>query len=61
MQEARKKNKKGRAMGGMLMGTRKELLEKGAGIETDREGIVIGNIKKGEERWRIIILLLEYI
>nr|XP_012235057.1 PREDICTED: trichohyalin-like [Linepithema humile] len=54
MQEAKRVNKKGRAMGGMIMGIRKDILENGTGIEKEKEGIMVGNIKIGEKRWKII-------
>lgn len=36
------------------MGIRKELMEKGKKIEIEREGMVIGRVKRGKERWRIV-------
>jgi len=41
-QFAVRKNKKGRAMGGMVMGIRKELMEKERRIETEKEGMIVG-------------------
>lgn len=37
-------------MGGIMMGIKKELIEKGKKIEKkmDREGLVIGRVKRGE-------------
>lgn len=49
-----RRNRKGRAMGGMIMGIRREMLEKGTKIETEREGIIIGRVKQEEERWRVV-------
>lgn len=36
------------------MGIRKELMEEGTVIERKEEGIMIGRVKKGEEKWRIV-------
>lgn len=41
-------------MEGIMMGIRRELIDEGLNIETDREGLVIGRVKWGGERWRII-------
>lgn len=38
---------KERAMGKMMMGIRKELMEKGAMIETETEGLMAGKVRKG--------------
>jgi len=54
MQWATRNNKRGRAMGGMVMGIRKELMEKGEEIMTENEGIMVGNIKLGKQNWRIV-------
>lgn len=40
VQWAEKKNRKGRAMGGMVMGIKREIVEKGKGIEISKEGIM---------------------
>jgi len=53
-QWARKESKKGRAKGGMVMGIRKEWMEKGRGIEVEEEGIMVGRVKLGEQRWNIV-------
>ena len=53
-QWASRKSEKGRAMGGMLMGIRREIAEKGRRIETEKEGLMVGRINKGGDRWRII-------
>lgn len=37
-------------MGEMIIGIRKELMEKGTKIEADREEIMVRRVKKGEER-----------
>jgi len=51
---AENKNKKGRAMEGMIMGIKKEMMEKGEKIETEREGLIIGKIRKGKQKWRVV-------
>lgn len=53
-QWAKRKNKKGRAMGGMIMGIRKELNEKEQETYTEKEGIMMGGVRVGGERWKII-------
>lgn len=50
MQEARKRNKKEKAIGEILMGIRKKLMDKEFGIKTGKGGIVVGKVRKGEER-----------
>ncbi|XP_067208444.1 golgin subfamily A member 6-like protein 25 [Linepithema humile] len=54
VQVAEKKNKKGRAMGGMIMEIKKEMMEKGKKIETEREGLIIGRIRKRKQKWRVV-------
>ncbi|XP_071576349.1 uncharacterized protein [Temnothorax nylanderi] len=54
VQMAKKKNKKGRAMGGMIMGIRKEIKEKGTEIGRGREGLIEGKVRIGKEKWNII-------
>jgi len=54
MQWATRKNKRGRAMGGMVMGIRRELFEKGKEIMTENEGMIVGNVKLGKQIWRIM-------
>jgi len=54
IQWATRKNKRGRAIGGMVMGIRRELIEKGRGIMTENEGIIVGKVKLGKQRWRIV-------
>lgn len=52
MQWVERKNKKGRAMGGMLMGIRKELIDKGKEIESVGKGLLVGIVR---EEKRILI------
>ncbi|XP_024890196.1 golgin subfamily A member 6-like protein 22 [Temnothorax curvispinosus] len=54
VQMAKRKNKKERAIGGIIMGIRKGFKEKGTEIETDREGLIAGKVRIGGERWSII-------
>lgn len=49
VQWASRRNKKGRARGGMLMGIRRELIEKGTKIETGKEGYMVGRVNRGEK------------
>jgi hypothetical protein len=49
---AEKRNRKGGAMGGMIMGIR-GLIEK---IEIEKEErIVVGRVRRRRERWRIVV------
>lgn len=52
-QWAKKRNKKESAIGGMAMGIKKELIDKKKETEAE-EGMMIGRVRRGEERWRII-------
>nr|XP_034194846.1 uncharacterized protein LOC117611072 [Osmia lignaria] len=56
VQLARRRNKKGRAMGGMLMGIKEEMLGKEGGFkkEAEREGILVAECKGGKEKWRVV-------
>lgn len=54
VQFASKKNKKGRAMGGMIMEIKgRGRIEMGE-IETGEEGMMIGKWKEGKEEWKIV-------
>lgn len=48
-QVALRRNKKGRAMGGMFIGISKEIIEKGQEIKVGRKGIIEGRVRVGEE------------
>lgn len=37
----------------MIMGIKKNIMEKGAKIENEVEGIMVSKVRQGEERWRI--------
>lgn len=49
MQWAKKKNK-GRAIEGMAMEIKKELIKKEKETEADEEGMMIGRVRRGEEK-----------
>lgn len=36
------------------MGIRKELIDKEKEMEIEEEGLIIGSVRRGKERWRII-------
>jgi len=50
----KKESKRGRAKGGVLMGIRRELWGEGSKIEIGGEGVLVGDMSVGEERWRVI-------
>lgn len=54
IQEAEKKNKKGRARGEMVIGIRKELLEKATKMEKKRERIMLRRVRVERDRCRIV-------
>ena len=54
VQKASRKNRKGRAMGGMVVGIRKELSDRGSKIVELGEGLLSVGIKIGKESWRIV-------
>lgn len=58
VQVAKKKNKKGKASGGMITGVRKgiEVVTEGEGEEEQEEedGKIKWDIRVGEERWRVV-------
>lgn len=56
IQEAKRRNKKGRAMGGMITGVKKELGERVEKVKKreEREGIRELNIRIGNKTWNII-------
>lgn len=54
VQMTKREKRKGRAMGGILMGIRKDLLEEGTSIEMKEERILMGRVKNGRKRWRIV-------
>jgi len=53
-QWATRKSKKGRVMGGMIIGIRKEMAKEKEERKTEKEGIIEGVVKVGKEKWRII-------
>lgn len=42
MQGATRKGKRGRVMGGMVMGIRRDLMEKGKEINVEEKGVMVG-------------------
>lgn len=54
VQLASRKSKTGRAMGGMVMGIRRELTGKGIKMEVKEEGIIVEEIRQKKEKWRIV-------
>ncbi|KMQ88498.1 hypothetical protein RF55_12004 [Lasius niger] len=53
-QLAKRKNKKGRACGGMLLGIKKDVLIKKKGSREEEEGRMECTVKIGEIRWRVV-------
>lgn len=49
-QWAKKRSRKGRTIGGMAMGIRKELIDKEKEMEIEKEGLIIGSVRRGKER-----------
>lgn len=45
LQEAKKRYKKDRALGSIMMGIRRELIQEEMKIETNREGLIVGRMK----------------
>ncbi|XP_036143401.1 uncharacterized PE-PGRS family protein PE_PGRS54-like [Monomorium pharaonis] len=54
-----RKNKKGSAMGGILMEIKLELVEKGTDLETEVEGMIVGKVKL--EKVLLLLLFLQVI
>jgi len=54
VQLAKRRSKKGRAIGGMLVGVRKGIETIEEGVQEEVEGIVTKIIKIGKEKWRVI-------
>lgn len=40
--------------GEMMMGIKRETMEKETRMETEKEELVVGRVKRGKERWRIV-------
>lgn len=53
-QEAKNKSRRGKAIGGMIMAIRKEWRWKEKEEETGEEGIVVGSVKYGKGRIRVV-------
>lgn len=54
MQLTKRRSKRRRVRGEIIMGIRKDLVEEGTVIEEKEERIMIGRVKRGEERWRVV-------
>lgn len=54
IQYAKRRSRKVRAMGGTVMGIKRELAEKGKEIEVRVEGVIVGDIKWKREKWRVV-------
>jgi len=54
MQAAKRRNKKGRTTGGMILRIRKELMEKEEGERREVESVISGKIKYGKGSLRIV-------
>ena len=53
-QWAKKKNRKGRAMGGMMIGVRDEMAIQEEEIREDNEGVMCRRVKAGREVWIVV-------
>lgn len=51
---AKRRNRKSRAIEGMIMRIKKDIMEKRIEMEVRREELMIGRIKRGEEKWKIM-------
>lgn len=54
VQNAKRKNRKGRAIGGMIMGIREEIMATGEEIEEKGEGMMVGKARIGGRIWRLV-------
>lgn len=54
LQEAIKKNRRGRAMGGMVMGIGKEMAGGGLVVEVKGTVVMVGRVTVGKEKWRVV-------
>lgn len=53
VQHARRRNRKERTIGGMLMGIKKELIERGKEIEVGKEGLIV-SLRWEKQKWRVV-------
>lgn len=53
-EKATRNNKRGKAMEKMIMGITKKIMEKGTKRESVKKEIMMGKVRNGKERWRII-------
>lgn len=54
VQYAKRKSRKGRAIGGMVMGIKEELMGKEEETVEKGEGLIVGKASLGRRRWRIV-------
>lgn len=54
MQGTTKKRKRRRAVDGILMDIRRDLIEERIEINVEDKGVVVGEIRRGSEKWKII-------
>lgn len=52
--DGEKRKWEGEGIGGMMMGIKRETMEKETRMETEKEELMMGRIKRGKERWRIV-------
>ena len=53
-QWAKRKNRKGRAMEGMLIGVREEMVGKEGHEQGEEEGLMVERVKAGEQEWTVV-------
>ena len=53
-QWASRKNRKGRAMGGMMIGVREEMIGRREEGQEEEEGIMVERVKAGEQEWTVV-------
>lgn len=58
-QNATKENRRGRAMERMIIGKRKEMIEKGTKLILVRKGIMMGRVRNGIKKQKIIWVYVE--
>jgi len=53
VKKGEKVNRKGKVKKGMVMGVRKDMMDGRIKVDTEREGIMKGKVRVGEEVWEI--------
>lgn len=54
VQEARRRNKKGRTMGGMIVGVREEIGRETEFLDREEKGLQVVKVNLGAEWWRLV-------